>query len=163
MSEAGPEAPHSGHRTLPYATDRRVEAWAPTREECVAEAVLGLVESFADTSRSRATGTFPFQVGGASDEDLLGAVVDEVLFLLDAAGEIPIDAEVEDVDGGLDVRLTLTDLLSVDLTGPVPGSGALQEISFGRGRDAAGGWRCRMLLVVPDADPALLEGTQPIG
>ena len=36
-----------GHRTVPHTADLRIEAWAPTREECLAEAVRGLVDSFA--------------------------------------------------------------------------------------------------------------------
>jgi SHS2 domain-containing protein len=37
----------AGHRTVPHAADLRIEAWAATREECMAEAVRGLVGSFA--------------------------------------------------------------------------------------------------------------------
>ena len=40
-----------GHRTVPHTADLRVEAWAPTREECLAEAVRGLVDSFAVVAR----------------------------------------------------------------------------------------------------------------
>jgi SHS2 domain-containing protein len=37
----------AGHRTVPHTADLRIEAWAATREECLAEAVRGLVGSFA--------------------------------------------------------------------------------------------------------------------
>jgi SHS2 domain-containing protein len=36
-----------GHWTMPHPADLRIEAWGPTREDCLAEAVLGLVDSFA--------------------------------------------------------------------------------------------------------------------
>jgi SHS2 domain-containing protein len=146
MAEAEAPRPPSGHRARPEAAETRIEAWAPTREQCVAEAVLALVESFADTGGARPTGAFPFQVGGASDEDMLAAVMDEVLFLLDAAAEVPIDAEVEEADGGLDVRLTLTEEVAVTVTGPVPYNARVRDVEFGRGHDAAGGWSCRVLL-----------------
>jgi SHS2 domain-containing protein len=32
---------------MPHTADLRIEAWAPTREECLAEAVRSLVDSFA--------------------------------------------------------------------------------------------------------------------
>ncbi|MGH8836946.1 MAG: archease, partial [Actinomycetes bacterium] len=40
----------SGHRAVAHTADARVQAWAPTRERCIAEAVLGTVETFLDTS-----------------------------------------------------------------------------------------------------------------
>ena len=41
-----------GHRTVPHTADLRIEAWAPTREECMAEAARGLVGSFAAVAGS---------------------------------------------------------------------------------------------------------------
>ncbi len=35
-----------GHRTVPHTADLRIEAWAPTRDGCIRQAVLGTVESF---------------------------------------------------------------------------------------------------------------------
>ena len=37
----------AGHRTVPHTADLRIEAWAVTCEECLAEALRGLVGSFA--------------------------------------------------------------------------------------------------------------------
>ena len=42
-----------GHRTVPHTADLRVEAWAPTREACLAEAVRGLVDRFAVVAAAR--------------------------------------------------------------------------------------------------------------
>jgi SHS2 domain-containing protein len=45
---AGPqEGADRGHRKALHPADLRIEAWGPTREECIAEAVRGLVDSFA--------------------------------------------------------------------------------------------------------------------
>ena len=41
-----------GHTSVPHTADLRIEAWGPTREDCIAEAVRGLVESFADISEA---------------------------------------------------------------------------------------------------------------
>jgi len=45
-----PGRPGCGHRSVPHTADLRIEAWGPTREDSIAEAVRGLVESFADIS-----------------------------------------------------------------------------------------------------------------
>lgn len=37
-----------GHRTVPHTADLRIEAWAPTAELCIAEAVRAMVWGFAD-------------------------------------------------------------------------------------------------------------------
>jgi SHS2 domain-containing protein len=36
----------SGHRSVPHTADLRIEAWAPTRDGCIRQAVLGTVASF---------------------------------------------------------------------------------------------------------------------
>jgi hypothetical protein len=36
-----------GHRKALHPADLRIEAWGPTREDCIAEAVRGLAGSFA--------------------------------------------------------------------------------------------------------------------
>ena len=48
----------SGHRSVPHTADLRIEAWAPTRDGCIRQAVLGAVES-----RTRAQGRAPYPVG----------------------------------------------------------------------------------------------------
>ena len=45
---AGPqEGADRGHGKPLHRADLRIEAWGPTREECIAEAERGLVDSFA--------------------------------------------------------------------------------------------------------------------
>ncbi|SCE66445.1 Archease protein family (MTH1598/TM1083) [Micromonospora haikouensis] len=39
-----------GRRSVAHTADVRIEAWAPDREGCVAEAVAAMVETFADTT-----------------------------------------------------------------------------------------------------------------
>ena len=95
----------SGHRSVPHTADVRVEAWAPTRELCVAEAVAAVVESFLETPAStRATGAHVCRLTADSDDDLLVAVLDEVVYLLDTAGKVPIDVEIQPLEQAVDVR-----------------------------------------------------------
>ena len=64
---------------MPHTADLRIEAWGQTREDCIAEAVRGLVESFADisgTTHQHATG---HHLEADSDADLLAAAVEEII------------------------------------------------------------------------------------
>ena len=42
--------PPARHRALPHTADAQVEAWAPSREECLRQAVLGSVDLFVNTA-----------------------------------------------------------------------------------------------------------------
>jgi hypothetical protein len=59
--------PGTGHRTLPHTADIRIEAWAPGREQCIAEAVRGMVDTFADTSRHGETAVREVRVPARRD------------------------------------------------------------------------------------------------
>jgi SHS2 domain-containing protein len=141
----------SGRRTVPHTADLRIEAWAPTREECVAQAVLAMVESFADiatpgeVSATRRTDVVELPVAAGTDEDMLAGALDEVIFLLDTAGQVPVEAAVQPDDGGLRVRLAMTDAERVELIGAVPKAVSLSDLRFGR---SAGGWSCEVTVDV---------------
>lgn len=45
----------SGHRSVLHTADLRIQAWAPTRDGCIKQAVLCTVESFLDTSLASPT------------------------------------------------------------------------------------------------------------
>lgn len=135
----------SGHRAVPHTADLRIEAWAPTREGCIAEAVLGTVESFLDTSTAHPDHSRERQVTAHSDEDLLVAVLDEVIYLLDTADEVPVDVELEPVGQGLDVRFAMVDTRGLTQVGAVPKAVSLHELCLARGPR---GWRCSVTLDV---------------
>ncbi|TWJ29133.1 SHS2 domain-containing protein [Micromonospora sagamiensis] len=129
---------------MPHTADVRVEAWAPTREECVAEAVAALVECFADPGGAAPTGTGGFDVPAGRDEDLLVGVLDEVVFRLETEGTLPVATEVSG-DGGLRVRWRTVGTDAVELVGAVPKAVSLHGLRFDR--DATG-WSCAVTLDV---------------
>jgi SHS2 domain-containing protein len=139
------EQPPAGHRRVPHTADIRIEAWAPSRERCVAEAVAALVDSFAEVPAAEPTQTVGFRVEPGKDEDMLTAVLDEVIYRLDAEGQLPVSTDVTARDGGLDVRLRMVDAGRAELVGAVPKAVSLHELRFFR--DEAG-WSCQVTLDV---------------
>ncbi|MEV7082460.1 archease [Streptomyces sp. NPDC093516] len=129
----------SGHRAVPHPGDIRIEAWAACREHCLAEAVLAMVECFADLSGVRPTAVDRVRLGEASDDDLLAALLDEVIYRLEAYGQVPVDVEADEADGGLDVRLAVTALADVEITGAVPRAVAWDHLRIG---PDPYGWSC---------------------
>ena len=137
-----------GHRGVPHTADLRIEAWAPTRERCVAEAVKGMVGSFADVSAVRPTGTTVLEVPPGPDDDLLVAVLDEVIYRLDADGEIVLDAEVTGTpDGGLAARLRTGDAAEAREIGAVPKAISLHDLRIGADPET-GEWSCTVTIDV---------------
>jgi protein archease len=130
-----------GHRTVPHTADLRIEAWAPTREECLAEALRGLVDSFAAVAGVPPLRTARRHLAADSDEDLLVAAVDEVIYRLDADGVIPVTVEVTRAhDGGVDLVLSLADIGEVETVGAAPKAASLNDLRCAA--DPAGRWSC---------------------
>lgn len=137
-----PQAGERGHRNVPHTADTRIEAWAPTREVCHAEAVAGLVASFVDTTGARPVRTATVDLTADSDADTLVEVLDEVIYLLDTQGEVPIDTEI---GPGPTMRLRLTPLAGVRATGAAPKAVTLHDLRFER---TDGGWFCAVTIDV---------------
>ncbi|HEX6970519.1 MAG TPA: archease [Micromonosporaceae bacterium] len=137
--------PAAGHRRVPHTADVRIEAWARNREECVAEAVAALVDSFAEVPDGEPTETVRLRVGPGRDADLLVAALDEVIYRLDVEGRLPVVTEVSARDGGLELFMRVVDAGRAELVGAVPKAVSLHELRFGP--DAAG-WSCQVTLDV---------------
>ncbi|USC14771.1 MULTISPECIES: archease [Rhodococcus] len=135
----------SGYRSVPHTADLRIEAWAPTRDECIAQAVRGAVASFADISSAGPGRVRKRPLTADGDEDLLVAVLDEVIYLLDTAGEIPIDVVVESGGGTAEARFSMVDAAAVPQIGAVPKAVSLHELRLDRGPE---GWSCSVTLDV---------------
>jgi len=135
----------SGHRSVPHTADLRIEAWAPTRAGCIKEAVLGTVESFLDTTSAHPKRTRRCRLIAERDDDLLVAVLDEVIYLLDTESEVPVDIELNDLDGGVEAHFAMVDASTLPQVGAIPKAVSLNDIRLSHGR---GGWRCLVTLDV---------------
>ncbi|MET9802012.1 archease [Streptomyces sp. NPDC006368] len=129
----------SGHRTVPHTADVRIEAWGGNRELCLAEAVLGMVECFADVTGVRPVAMRRVRVAETDDDDLLAALLDEVIFRLEVHGEVPVDIEAETTDEGLEVRLAVVDLATVPIIGAAPKAVSWSDLHLAPGPY---GWSC---------------------
>ena len=131
----------TGRRRLPHTADVVIEAWAPTRAACYAEAVGALVETFADTSAVLVTDAAPLRIGPASDEDMLLALLEEVILLLKVFRMVAAGAVIEEaLDGGLGGTLDLAALTGVRLIGSVPKSVSRDRLAFSFDGEL---WTCR--------------------
>ncbi len=135
----------SGHRSVPQTAGLRIEAWAPTRDGCIRPAVLSPAASFLDTSSGRLNHTLVCRLTAERDDDLLVAALDEVIYLRDNAGEVPVDVEVNGPDGGVDVSFAMVDAGARPQVGAMPKAVSLNELCFSHGHR---GWRCAVTLDV---------------
>lgn len=135
----------SGHRVLPHTADMRVEAWAANREACVAEAVGAVVESFADVRGAPGATPRTVLLEAAADEDLLVAVLDEVVYLFDVEGVVPIETAVEVAGRQVRVRFAMVPVEHLPQVGALPKAVSLHELHVERGPQ---GWSCSVTLDV---------------
>ncbi|KAA8968804.1 archease [Mycobacterium sp.] len=134
-----------GHRSVPHTADLRIEAWSPTRNGCIREAVLGTVESFLDTSSAQPHHTVVRRLSAHRDDDLLVAVLEEVIYLLDTTGEAPVDVEVTGTDDQVEVRFAMADAGSLPQAGAVPKAVSLTDVRLAPAQSC---WRCLVTLDV---------------
>jgi len=137
----------SGHVARPHTADVIVEAWAPTRMACLEELVRGVVATFAHVGSAQATREVPLEVNAQVDEDLVIALLDDVLYLLDADGLVVVDVELEEdeVDGSVEGLFRVTPVERVVATGAPPKGASRSGLSF-LPENAA--WRARVVLDV---------------
>lgn len=128
-----------GHRLVPHTADMRLEAWAPSREECIAEAVSAMVESFAEVPADAPRASIGFEVQPQPDEDMLVSVLDEVVYLVDATGQVPAEVEVKSSGDAIEVWLRVVDAAQARPVGAVPKAVSLHELHFG---PTNSGWSC---------------------
>jgi SHS2 domain-containing protein len=135
-----------GYRTVPHTADLRIEAWAQSRNECVTEALRGLIASFADISEVQPARILERLMTAGSDADLLAAAADEVIYILDAEGEIPVSVQVRPAGAGIVVVLALARAECVEITGAVPKAVSFHELRCEP--DPTGRWSASMTIDV---------------
>lgn len=142
------EAAHgpAGHRLLPHTADVIVEAWAPRRNVCMEHAVLGLIGSFAAARPGAPSTAHTFDVPAGDDSELLIAVLEEAIYLVDAQGLVTIGATIDDGgDAGLHVIFDVVGLEDVETIGSVPKGVARHALRI---TAEAGRWTCRVVVDV---------------
>ena len=109
-----------GHRAVPHTADLRIEAWGASREECVAEALRGLIESYADVKDVPVARITETPLLASTDADLLAAAAEEIIYLLDTEDQIPVSIRLRPAAAGTVLILALAAAEAVDITGAVP-------------------------------------------
>ncbi len=149
----------AGHRIVPHTADLALEAWAPGKGECIAEAARALVGSFADVRGAVPRETVTVELAEASDEDLLVRALDEVIYQLEVHRRVPAaiwvavadagdpagTAGTEGTEGPATIRLAAVPAADVRVTGAIPKAVTRHELRFGR---SGGLWRCRVIVDV---------------
>ena len=127
-----------GHRLIPGTDGTTVEAWAPSRESCLAEVVTGFVDGFAECGDVASTTTVPVFFAVDADEDLLVAVLEEVIYLLDMLGSVVVTASLSATeDGGVAGFFEVAELAEVIEFGPTPKGISRRGLAL---RSDTGGW-----------------------
>jgi SHS2 domain-containing protein len=141
-------APTPGHRTVSHTGNVIIEAWGGTPLECLEEAARALVETFADLSNVTSTDTVPVMFDLApDDEEALVAVLEEIVYLINAREAVPVDFVLEATeDGGVAGYFETAPASMVPLGGAAPKGVSRSELEFGH--DDQGRWRCRAVIDV---------------
>jgi SHS2 domain-containing protein len=142
-----------GHRTVPHTADLRIEAWAGSCHECVAESLRALVDSVADIRDAPATRTAERELTGGSPADLLASAAEEVIYILDTADQIPVSVQVrpagrpdQQAAAGIIVTLELASVSAVEFIGAVPKAISFHGLACEP--DASGRWSATMTVDV---------------
>jgi len=147
-------ARQAGHRAVPHTADLRIEAWAGSCHECIAESLRGLVDSIADVRGGVATRTAECELTGGCPADLLAAAGEEIIYILDTAGQVPVSVHVRPAGdpgqqqpaAGIVVTLGLADVSAVEFFGAVPKAVSFHLLTCEP--DASGRWSATMTVDV---------------
>lgn len=137
--------PVKGHRALPHTADARIEAWAPTAAECIAEAIRAMIEGFADLGHAESDAVQTVRIGPGFPEDQLVTALDEVIYRMDTTARIPCGVEAGEDQSGLWLRLDMADVATISQIGALPKAVALHDLRFLR---EPRGWTCAVTLDV---------------
>ena len=134
-----------GHALHAHTADEILEAWGPTREACLEEAASGLAASVARIDRAGWWWHREVALTG-TDEEILVALLEEIIFHLDADGAVPTHVSVTRHGDGVLAQLWLTDLHRVTTFGAAPKGISYSQLRFGQDEDDR--WHCRATIDV---------------
>jgi SHS2 domain-containing protein len=137
-----------GSATRAHTADVIVDAWGSDLASCIEEAVvavIGLCVEPSDDLDEAGEWSAPVAITGGSDEALLMATLDEVIFTIDTSHAVPVGATVVDHDGALELTFQLADRDLVEPTGAVPKAISRSELAIATSADQV---RCSFLVDV---------------
>jgi SHS2 domain-containing protein len=135
-----------GYQLLRHTADVMVCAWAPTVDGCLAEAARGLVSSFAQAHAAVPQRPIGFACEPAPEPELLVALLEEVIYVVDAQDAVPLQVSMSRTpEGGLVGEFGVADRSTVDVIGPAPKAVTRHGLHVGR---EAGTWRCQVVVDV---------------
>ena len=136
----------AGHELIDRAGDVAIEAWGADAASCLREALVALVESFAGVGEPPATSLRPLATGPCGAEDALVSLLEEVIFNLDVASEVPVRFHLEPTEeGGFAGDMEVVPLARVEIVGPAPKAVSYHGLEM---KEAPEGWRCHVLIDV---------------
>lgn len=144
MGNSSNRTEERGHRLVDHTADVILEAWGPGIAQCLEEAAAGFCEIFA-VSDARGE-PVEFRVSVDDPDELVPGVLEEIVFLLDTTGGIPVGADVAvaDVDTASgSIRVAPPD--AVEVVGPAPKA---VSRSGSRLLHTDAGWECRVTVDV---------------
>jgi SHS2 domain-containing protein len=131
---------------VPHTADLIIEAWAPTRIECVEEAVRALVDAFARVAEGAVTVLVPIEFEQNGDEGLLVSLLEEVIYVVDVLEGIPVNVALHETeDGKVAGSIDVAPSGAVVIHGSLPKGVSLSDLSFTHDRVQ---WRCRATIDV---------------
>lgn len=134
------KVPRTAYSRRPvHSGDLRIEAWAGTREACIAEAVEALVGSFLGPQRPAPSSRSCFRVTGGTDEELLQEVLRQVIADVLTRQEVPVATTVAAIADGLEVSCHTVSAAAILPVGAIPKSVSRQGALC---RRFPSGWFC---------------------
>ena len=105
------------------------------------------MDSFAVVAPQPPSGRTRRHLTARLDEDLLFAVIEEVIYRLDTAGQVPVSVTVQRApNAGVIVFLALVPVAKAEMTGAIPKAASLHGLRCAP--DAAGRWSCAVTVDV---------------
>jgi SHS2 domain-containing protein len=135
-----------GYRVLPHTADTRIEAWAPARAACLEAAVRAFVSTFANVVGAEVTDSIEEWFAEPTDEDLLVAVLEEVIYLVEVVDVVPVTVDfVDEKACRLVGSFGVVPLEAVEICGPAPKAIAFSDLQF---EERDNEWRCLVTIDV---------------
>jgi SHS2 domain-containing protein len=141
-----PAADVAGHRSLLRTAGYVIEAWGPDQVTCLTEALVALVEQFADVTDTPTTRPLPIGAEAGEPSEVLLSLLESVIDTIDVFAVVPVHFHLDDTaDGGVTGDMEVVPARSLRLAGPAPTAASHHDLSMVGDEN---GWRCHALIDV---------------